>query len=138
MIKRTATAHWQGSIKESKGTLSTQSQILNQTPYSFLSRFGDAPNTNPEELLAAAHAGCFSMMLSNLLTQENFTVESIETRAEVILDDGAITSSHLTLKAKVPGITKEKFREIANAAEQNCPVSKLFKADIQMTFELNA
>lgn len=137
-MKRSATAIWQGNIKEGKGTLTSQSSILDNTPYSFVSRFENGNGTNPEELIAAAHAGCFSMMLSNLLTQAKLTATKIETRAEVTLDPstGTITSSNLFLKAEVPNVTKEQFAEIAKNAEKNCPVSKLLKADISLSYEL--
>lgn len=139
-MKRTAISTWEGSIKEGKGTTSTESKILDKTPFSFGSRFthdGDKA-TNPEELIAAAHASCFSMMLSNLLGQANLTAKHIETKAEVTLDTntGTVTSSHLFLKANVPHATKEQFAEIAKNAETNCPISKLFKAEIKLEYEL--
>src|SRR3954464_8925573 len=124
-MKRTATAVWNGSGKEGNGKLSTQSNTLNQTQYSYKSRFEEGVGTNPEELIAAAHAGCFSMKLSFVLGAAGFTPEKIETSAAINLEDGKITSSELTLKAKVPGISKEKFDECANDAKENCPISKL-------------
>lgn len=138
MIKRFADAVWEGNIKTGKGSVTTQSKILDTTPYTFASRFENGKGTNPEELIAAAHAGCFSMMLTNLLTEANFTATKIESRADVTLDPskGSIVSSHLTLKAQVPGISKEQFAEIAKNAEQNCPISKLLKADISLDYEL--
>lgn len=137
-MKRSATAVWEGSIKDGQGALTTQSKTLNNTAYSFVSRFENGSGTNPEELIGAAHAGCFTMMLTSLLTKAGFTATRLETQAEIALDPsaGAITSSHLTVKADVPGISKEQFAEIATNAEQNCPVSKLMKTEIQMTFEL--
>lgn len=135
-MKRNATAVWQGSIKEGHGKLTTQSHTLNNTAYSFASRFENGTGTNPEELIAAAHAGCFSMMLTSQLTKAGFTAEKIETQAEITLDNGTITTSALTLKAKVPGIDKAQFAELAKNAEQNCPISKLFKAQITLHFEL--
>ena len=112
-MKRTATAVWNGSGKEGKGNLTTQSTTLNKTQYSFSSRFENGVGTNPEELIAAAHAGCFTMKLSFDLGAAGFTPDSLETTAEVTLDNGTITTSKLTLKAKVPGISKEKFDEVA-------------------------
>lgn len=129
---RNATAVWQGSGKEGKCLLSTQSTALDKAPYSYKSRFEDGAGTNPEELIAAAHAGCFTMKLSFVLQAAGFTTDEIETKCEITLADGAITKSQLTVKAKIPGISKEKFDECANDAKENCPVSKLLKADISM------
>jgi osmotically inducible protein OsmC len=131
-MKRTATAVWNGSGKEGKGNLTTQSTTLNKTQYSFSSRFENGVGTNPEELIAAAHAGCFTMKLSFDLGAAGFTPDSLETTAEVTLDNGTITTSKLTLKAKVPGISKEKFDEVAAGAKANCPVSKVLNADISL------
>ena len=131
-MKRTATAVWNGSGKEGKGNLTTQSTTLNKTQYSFSSRFESGVGTNPEELIAAAHAGCFTMKLSFDLGAAGFTPDSLETTAEVTLDNGSITSSKLTLKAKVPGISKEKFDEVAAGAKANCPVSKVLNAEISL------
>ncbi len=129
---RNATAVWQGNGKEGKGTVSTQSTVLDKTQYSYKSRFEDGVGTNPEELIAAAHAGCFTMKLSFVLQAAGVTADEIETRCEVTLEDGTITTSRLTVKAKVPGISKEKFEECAKDAKENCPVSKLLKADIAL------
>lgn len=131
-MKRSATAIWNGSGKEGSGNLSTQSGTLSKTQYSYNSRFAEGTGTNPEELIAAAHAGCFSMKLSFVLGAAGFTPDSIETLSTVTLDNGAITSSHLVLKAKVPGISKEKFDECAADAKANCPVSKVLNADITL------
>ncbi len=131
-MKRSATAVWNGSGKEGKGTLSTQSGVLNKSQYSHSSRFADGIGTNPEELIGAAHAGCYSMKLTFVLGEAGFTADSIETKATVELNDGGITSSHLEVKAKVPGITPEKFQECAENAKANCPVSKLLNANITM------
>lgn len=131
-MKRTATAVWNGTGKEGKGTLTTQSKTLNNTQYSFASRFAEGTGTNPEELIAAAHAGCFTMKLSFVLGEAGFTPDTLETTAQVTLDSGAITDSHLTVKAKVPGITAEKFQECAANAKANCPVSKVLNANITM------
>jgi osmotically inducible protein OsmC len=131
-MKRHATAVWNGSGKEGSGHLTTQSTVLNETQYSFNSRFAEGKGTNPEELVAAAHAGCFTMKLSFVLGEAGFTPERLETTAEVTLDNGSITSSHLTLKAKVPGISKEKFDAAVQDAEKNCPISKLFNTTISV------
>lgn len=139
-MKRSATAIWEGSLKTGKGSTTTDSKTLNNTPYSFVSRFerGGKPGTNPEELIAAAHADCYSMMLSNLLGEAHLTAQRIETRAEVTLDadTGTITDSHLFLKAKIPNATNEQFAKIAKTAEKICPVSKLLKANITLDYEL--
>ncbi len=133
-MKRFATANWQGSGKEGKGTLSSQSTVLNKTQYSFGSRFADGVGTNPEELIAAAHAGCFSMKLSFNLSGAGFVPDNIDTKCEITLDPdkGAVTSSHLTLTAKVPGISKEKFDELVADAKANCPISKLLNTEITL------
>ena len=129
-MKRNATAVWQGTGKEGNGTLSTQSNILNNTPYSFSSRFEEGTGTNPEELAAAAHAGCFTMKMSFVLVAAGFTADKLETKCDITLDSGTITSSHLTLKASIPGITKEKFDECVADAKANCPISKLLNTTI--------
>jgi osmotically inducible protein OsmC len=131
-MKRFATANWQGTGKEGKGNLSTQSTVLNKTPYSFGSRFAEGVGTNPEELVAAAHAGCFTMKLSFVLTGAGFPPENIDTRCDITLDPekGAITESHLKVSANVPGITKEKFEESVADAKANCPISKLYNTTI--------
>lgn len=135
-MKRTATAVWNGSGKDGKGNLTTQSTTLNKTQYSYKSRFEEGVGTNPEELIAAAHAGCFTMKLSFVLGEEGFVPESIETTAAIELDNGAITTSHLTVKAKVPGISAEKFSDAAKNAKENCPVSKVLNATISMDASL--
>jgi osmotically inducible protein OsmC len=127
---RHASAVWNGSGKEGKGTLSSQSGVLNQTQYSFNSRFAEGVGTNPEELVAAAHAGCFTMKLSFVLGEAGFTPESLETGCDITFENGAITKSHLTVKGKVPGISKEKFEECVKDAEANCPISKLLNTAI--------
>ena len=135
-MKKTASAVWQGGLKDGKGMLSTESGSLKQNPYGFNTRFEGQPGTNPEELIGAAHAGCFSMALSMMLGEEKLTAERIDTIAEVTLDkqdDGfAITAVHLILKAKVPNATEEQFKEIANKAKAGCPVSKVLNADITL------
>lgn len=135
-MKRKATAVWNGTIKEGGGHLTTQSTVLNRTQYSFNSRFADGAGTNPEELLAAAHAGCFTMKLSLDLTQAGFTPDTLETESAITLDDGKITKSELTLKAKVPGISEEQFKQIARGAEQTCPVSAAFSFEITLDAQL--
>jgi lipoyl-dependent peroxiredoxin len=127
---RTANAKWNGTGKEGNGQLSTQSGVLNSTQYSFNTRFADGIGTNPEELVAAAHAGCFSMKLSFVLNAAGFTADTIETKCEIELKDGAITKSHLTVNAKIPGIDDAKFQECVKDAEANCPISKLLNTAI--------
>lgn len=131
-MKRNATAVWNGSGKEGKGHLSTQSTVLNQTQYSYGSRFEEGVGTNPEELMAAAHAGCFTMKLSFVLGGAGFTPEELTTKCVITLDNGAITKSELTVTAKVPGITEEQFRACAEDAKANCPVSKAYNCEITM------
>ncbi|WP_336514795.1 OsmC family protein [Pollutibacter soli] len=131
-MKRSATAVWNGSGKEGTGKLSTQSGVFKDKAYSYSSRFEEGEGTNPEELIAAAHAGCFSMKLSFVLGAAGFTPEEIQTKSVVTLENGAITESHLTLTAKVPGISEEKFQECAADAKQNCPVSKVLNCNISL------
>ena len=135
-MRRNATAVWNGSGKEGKGVLSTQSTILNKTQYSFSSRFENGVGTNPEELIAAAHAGCFTMKLSFVLNAAGFTADELQTDCTVTLEDGTVTSSHLVLKAKVPGIDKSKFDEAAADAKANCPISKLLNTNITLETSL--
>lgn len=127
---RKATAVWNGSGKEGKGHLTTDSQTLHQTQYSFVSRFESGTGTNPEELIAAAHAGCFTMKLSFVLGAAGFTPDSLETSCEITFENGAVTKSHLILKASVPGIENAKFQECVKDAEANCPISKLLNTAI--------
>jgi osmotically inducible protein OsmC len=131
-MKRKATAIWTGSGKEGSGHVSTQSAVLEKAQYSYTSRFEQGIGTNPEELVAAAHAGCFSMKLSFVLGEAGFTPDEIVTDCTVTLEDGAITKSHLVLSAKVPGISKEKFEECADDAKKSCPISKSLTAAITM------
>ncbi len=135
-MKRTATAVWNGSGKEGNGNLTTQSTVLNKTQYSFNSRFADGIGTNPEELMAAAHAGCFTMKLTFVLGAAGFTPDELETTCAISLEDGVITSSALAVKAKVPGITAEKFQECAADAKANCPVSKAYNMAITLEASL--
>src|SRR5687767_10196441 len=135
-MKRTATAVWNGSGKDGSGKLTTQSTVLQQTQYSYKSRFEEGTGTNPEELVAAAHAGCFSMKLSFVLGAAGFEPESIETSAAINFENGVLTNSHLTVKAKVPGISEEKFKECADDAKANCPISKALNISISMDASL--
>jgi osmotically inducible protein OsmC len=139
-MDRRAEAQWQGDLKTGKGSLATQSKVLNATPYSFRDRFEDGPNTNPEELLAAAHAGCFTMALSMVLGLEGLKAENLTTTCTVTLDkegEGfAIKKSALKLSARVPGASKEAFDRAAQTAKENCPVSKLFDTEITLDAKL--
>jgi osmotically inducible protein OsmC len=135
-MKRSAIANWKGSGKEGKGTVSTDSNVLKNTQYSFKSRFEEGTGTNPEELIAAAHAGCFTMKLSFVLGAAGFTPGNIDTKCTVTLDNGAITESHLEVKASVPGIDDTKFQESVKDAKENCPVSKLLNTNITMEASL--
>jgi osmotically inducible protein OsmC len=140
MTKRQATAHWEGGIRDGKGTLSTPSGALSTTPYSFTDRFEEGPDTNPEELLGAAHAGCFAMALSGQLGKAGMTAESLDVTANVSLEkqgEGfAITAVHLDLTARIPGADREAFMQAADDAKNGCPVSKLLNADITLDAKL--
>ena len=136
-MKRNATAVWQGTGKEGKGHLTTQSTTLSETQYSFSSRFEQGVGTNPEELVAAAHAGCFAMKLSFNLTAAECPAERLEVKCVITLGDGAITSSEITMNASVPGISEEKFAELVKDAELNCPISKLLDTHITVDYKLN-
>jgi osmotically inducible protein OsmC len=135
-MDRQASAHWSGGLKDGKGTITAPSGVLKQTPYSFAKRFESEPGTNPEELIAAAHAGCFTMALSAQLGNAGMTAQSIDTTATVTLeklDSGfAITKVHLNVKATIPGADAAKFEQAAKNAKEGCPVSKLLKATITM------
>jgi osmotically inducible protein OsmC len=135
-MKRKAKAQWKGDLQKGKGTISTDSGVLSDTQYSFATRFEDGKGTNPEELIAAAHAGCYSMALSMILGKAGFTAKQIDTSATVSLDkvDGgfAITAVHLVVSACVPGADSSAFADAANAAKDGCPVSKLLKANITL------
>ena len=141
MIKK-ASAVWKGSLKDGGGVISTESGVLKETQYGFKSRFESGTGTNPEELIGAAHAGCFSMALSLILGEAGFTPDRIETQAAVTIDkagDGfAITSSHLDVAAKIPNIDQAKFDELANKAKEGCPVSKVLNAKITMNARLES
>ncbi len=136
---RTATAHWEGNLKEGKGTLSTQSGILQNTNYSFKTRFEDGENgTNPEELLAAAHAGCFTMAVSSMLNTKGITADKLDTIATLTMEGLTVTGMHLNIKGVVSGINAEEFATITKDAEQNCVISKTLKIPItsEVHFEI--
>lgn len=135
-MKRTATANWKGSGKEGKGTTSTQSGVLNNTQYSFLSRFEEGIGTNPEELIAAAHSGCFTMKLSFVLNEAGFTADNIDTKCIITFENGAITQSHLEVSATVPGIEEAAFSNAVMDAKENCPISKLLNTTITIEYKL--
>lgn len=136
-MRRKATAVWQGTIKEGGGHLTTQTGVLSKTQYSFNSRFAEGIGTNPEELIAAAHSGCFTMKLSGNITEAGYHPEQLETQCTITIENGTITSSKLELTAKVPGIDQDKFNELVQEAEKNCPVSKLLNAEISVSSKLN-
>lgn len=139
-MKRNASAHWEGGLKEGKGHISTASGVLEKSQYSFGTRFEEGKGTNPEELIASAHAGCFSMALSMMLGEESVTPDSIDTKASVSLEESdggfAITKIHLDVKVSAPGIDPDAFQKIANKAKEGCPVSKVLKAEITMDAKL--
>ncbi|HEY5174347.1 MAG TPA: OsmC family protein [Terriglobales bacterium] len=139
-MQRTASAHWSGGLKDGKGAVSTQSGVLNQTQYSFSTRFENGAGTNPEELIAAAHAGCFSMALSAQLGNAGMTAESIDTKATLTMDKTdagfTITSVHLDVKVRIPGADQAKFDEAAQNAKKGCPVSRVLNANITMDAKL--
>jgi osmotically inducible protein OsmC len=135
-MKRKATAVWNGTGKEGKGHLTTQSTILNQTQYSFGSRFDEGIGTNPEELIAAAHAGCFSMKLAFNLQAAGFSAEELKTNCVIVLEEGSITQSNLELTATVPNVTEDQFAELVKDAELNCPVSKVLNATVSVSYTL--
>ena len=139
-MKRKASAEWNGGLKDGKGTVSTDSGVLSGTSYSFTTRFEDQPGTNPEELIAAAHAGCFSMALSGQLGNRGMTAESIKTTATLTMDKlevgWTVTAIHLDVSAKIQGADKAKFDEAANAAKTGCPISRLLNANITMEARL--
>jgi osmotically inducible protein OsmC len=139
-MKRKGSAVWRGGLKDGDGVVSTESGVLSSVPYSFAKRFGDEAGTNPEELIGAAHAGCFSMAFSGQLGEAGFEAEKIETTATVTLENVAggfaITTVHLDVQASVPNLDERKFQEIAKKAKEGCPVSKLFNAEITMDAKL--
>lgn len=136
-MKRKATAVWNGTGKDGKGYLTTQSTVLNKTQYSFSSRFEEGIGTNPEELVGAAHSGCFTMKLAFNLQAAGFTPDELKTDCEIVFEDGSIVASNLNLTASVPGIDTAKFEELVRDAEVNCPISKLLNTKISVTFSLN-
>jgi osmotically inducible protein OsmC len=137
-FSRTASANWKGSGKDGEGTMSTESTILNDTQYSFKSRFEEGKGTNPEELVGAAHAGCFTMQLSFLLGEAGFTPTNLDTGAKVNFEDGSITQITLSLTGQVPDITENEFKEIAQKAKEICPISKLLKTNIALEVTLKS
>ncbi len=136
-MKRNATAVWSGTGKDGKGNLTTQSGVLNETQYSFGSRFENGIGTNPEELIAAAHSGCFTMKLAFNLQAEGFAADELKTKCVIVLEEGKITESNLTLEAKIDGISEDKFAELVKDAEANCPISKLLDTKISVEYTLN-
>ncbi len=138
-MDRTASAEWQGGLKDGKGTVSTASGVLEKTPYSFSTRFENSTGTNPEELIAAAHAGCFTMALSAQLGEANLRPESLRTEARVTLDkvEGGfgITAIHLTTEARIPGADEAAFRKAVDEAKKGCPISKLFANNTEITLD---
>lgn len=137
-MERKATAVWNGNGKEGKGNLTTQSKTLSGTNYSFTSRFEDGDGTNPEELIAAAHAGCFAMKLTFNLQEAGYTADTLEAEGTVTLSDGKVTSSNIDLKAKVEGVGEDEFSKLVKDAEENCPISVLLDTDISVQHTLNA
>jgi len=135
-MKRSAKANWKGSGKEGKGTVTADSGVLSSTPITYHTRFEEVKGTSPEELVAAAHAGCFSMKLSFVLGAAGFTPDNIDTKCTITLEGGVITESHLVVSASVPGIDKAKFEECANEAKTNCPISKLLNTNITIEASL--
>lgn len=131
-IKRTASAHWAGTGKDGTGTVSTASTVLNQAQYSFNTRFADSIGTNPEELIAAAHAGCFAMKTAFNMQAAGLTPTALDVTCEIVLDNGTITHSNLTLRAQVPGVEQAQFDELVADAKANCPISKLLNAEVTL------
>lgn len=133
---RNANANWKGGGKDGKGALTTESNVLNATPYSFSKRFEDEKGTNPEELIAAAHSGCFTMQLSFLLVEAGYTATNLDTQAKVTFEDGSIVRIDLDLKGEVPNVSENEFSEIANKAKDICPISKLLNTEITLNVQL--
>ncbi|MBO9665478.1 MAG: OsmC family protein [Bdellovibrio sp.] len=140
-MQRKASAVWRGNLQQGQGEISTESGVLNRTPYSFSKRFGNVPGTNPEELIGAAHSSCFAMALSGALSAKGFTAESLEVSATVTLEksgnDWTVTASHLDLSAKVPGLDQTQFNTIAEDAKNNCPISRLLDTEISLEARLD-
>ena len=135
-MKRNATAVWKGSVKEGTGKISTQSKTLDNAQYSFKTRFEDGVGTNPEELVSAAHSGCFTMQLSAFIGEAGFEAENIQTRCDINFVEGTIVGSHLTVEAKVAGLSNDKFQELVTKAEKQCPISRLLNTEITSTATL--
>lgn len=135
-MKRKGSAVWEGSLKDGKGTVSLESGVLKDAQYSYKTRFENGNGTNPEELVGAAHAGCFSMQLSAFLTEDGFEPTKVETTSVITFEDKEIKKSHLILSADVPGIDKDQFEKIANKAKESCPMSRLLKAEITLEYDL--
>ena len=134
-MSKYANAHWAGG-KNGKGTISTETNALTDAPFTFATRFGEGKDgTNPEELIAAAHAGCFTMKLSILLEEAGFSADSLDTKCEITFGDGMISKSHLTVNAKIPGISEEKFQECTKDAKENCPISKSLNSSIDISMD---
>lgn len=136
-MKRTSTSIWEGTIKDGKGTLSTASGVLKDAQYSYKTRFEEGQGTNPEELIAAAHSGCFNMKLSAILSEANYQPEKLETTCEIEFEDGKIKKSFLRLKARIPNIDQDEFERAVVDAKENCPISQLLNTEIDFSARLN-
>lgn len=134
-IERTATGAWQGDLKRGNGHIDSTSGVLQQTPFTFATRFENAKGTNPEELIAAAHAACYSMAFSNYLSQQGHVPDEIITRATITLDQGTISKMHLVTQGRVPGVDEETFKRLADEAEKQCPVSNLLRNGLEITLD---
>ena len=134
-IERTATGTWHGDLKSGSGLIDSTSGVLNATPFTFATRFENAKGTNPEELIAAAHAACFSMAFANYLSGEGHTPESIETHATITLEDGSINTMHLVTKGRVPNLSEDDFKRMAEEAEKKCPVSNLLRPGLTISLD---
>ena len=134
-FKRNAKAHWEGTVKEGKGKITTESGVLNEQPYSFKIRFEGEPGTNPEELIGAAHAGCYTMQLSAFITEEGFTPNALDTSADVHFEDGAITRVTLKVTGDIEGMEEDKFVTLAEKAKKECPISKSLNPNIDIQLE---
>lgn len=134
-IERTATGQWQGDLRSGTGRMSAPSGVLQDAPFTFATRFENAKGTNPEELIAAAHAGCYSMAFANYLSQQGHVPEQIETRATITLDSGKLTRMHLETRGRVPGLDAETFKRLADEAEKRCPVSNLLRSGLEISLD---
>jgi osmotically inducible protein OsmC len=135
-FSRKAKANWKGTGMEGKGTITTQSTILNKSPFSFTTRFADGIGTNPEELIGAAHAGCFTMQLSFLISETDHVPTNLDTKARVFFEDGSIVKIKLNLEGEVPGMSNDEFQALAQKAKEICPISKLLNTEIELKVEL--